>query len=138
MLLKLVDFGLVILIWMTQLIVYPSFQYYSVEKLLEWHSKYTTQISIIVMPLMLAQVALHGYGLVNSFSYWRLFTVVAILLAWVNTFGFAVPLHNQIAAGVDTHEAVSKLINVNWYRTVLWSLVFLLGIIGIKSSSQFY
>lgn len=125
----LVDFGLVVLIWMIQLVVYPSFTYYAEADLVNWHTKYTTAISIIVMPLMLSQVGLHGLGLMNDFNWLKLICAVLIGLTWVNTFFFAVPLHNQIAANQNVLEAAHGLVRVNWYRTGLWSLVFLLSIL---------
>ena len=125
---KLVDFGLVVLIWMTQLIVYPSFSYYSEAQLLAWHPKYTMAISVIVMPLMLLQVGLYGYDLLVDFKILTLIGAVLIGLCWVNTFFFAVPLHNKIGAGQEVLEAARSLVQVNWYRTVLWTLVFLLGL----------
>jgi len=124
----LIDFGLVILIWMTQLVVYPSFTYYAASNLIDWHTRYTTAISIIVMPLMVAQVAIHGWHLLGQFSWIGLVAAVLIGLAWVNTFFFAVPLHNQISAQQDVMEAAKKLISINRYRTLLWSVVFLLGL----------
>ncbi|MFT7429007.1 MAG: hypothetical protein ACI9IZ_001504, partial [Nonlabens sp.] len=33
----LVDFGLVVLIWIVQLIIYPSFLYYGSKTLNKWH-----------------------------------------------------------------------------------------------------
>lgn len=124
----LVDFGLVILIWMTQLIVYPSFTYYSEEALMQWHPRYTVAISCIVMPLMLAQVGLHGWILTSQMSVLNLLAAVLIVLVWVNTFFFAVPLHNQIGEGVDVLKAADKLVKVNGYRTALWTLIFLLSL----------
>ena len=52
----LADFGLLVLIWMVQLVVYPGFKYYQRERLLEWHARYTSRISYIVGPLMLGQL----------------------------------------------------------------------------------
>ena len=124
----LIDFGLVILIWMTQLVVYPSFMYYSEPDLIHWHTKYTTAISIIVMPLMLTQVGMHGWQLSQNFSWLNLGVSALIALAWVNTFFFAVPLHNQIAAENNVLEAARGLVSVNWYRTVLWTTVFLISL----------
>lgn len=139
MILKLFDFGLVILIWMTQLIVYPSFTYYSASALVDWHAKYTTAISIIVMPLMLGQLLLHGLGLLHDFSWVRLFAAILIGLSWVNTFFFAVPLHNKISNNTDVLEAAAQLVSVNWYRTVLWTIVFLLGMLkSPKNPGLFY
>lgn len=123
----IVDFGLVILIWMTQLIVYPSFRYYEEAQLLQWHHKYTGAITVIVMPLMLAQVALHGYLLYSNFNWASMIGVILIALIWVNTFTMAVPLHNQIASNNDPLMAAEKLVSINWYRTIAWTLVFLIA-----------
>jgi len=128
MLLSLIDFGLVILIWMTQLVVYPSFAYFSSGDLLLWHRRYTRAISFLVIPLMLAQLLTHGIGLWQHFSVPRLLAAALIGSIWVNTFVYAVPLHNKISAGSDIASSAKQLVAVNWYRTVLWTVVFLLGI----------
>ena len=124
----LVDFGLVILIWMTQLIVYPSFTYFNPDDLVRWHDKYTTAVSIIVMPLMLGQIALHSYSLYSGFSWMTFVAFAFVILTWINTFFFAVPLHNLIAANQEVSESAQGLVRVNWYRTFLWSVVFLIGL----------
>jgi hypothetical protein len=123
-----IDFGLVVLIWMTQLVVYPSFAYFPEASLLLWHPQYTSAITVIVMPLMLAQVTIHGLGIVRNFNWLRLTAIILISLAWVNTFLYAVPLHEQIASGINVQATVHSLIAVNWYRTLLWSLVFVISI----------
>ncbi len=120
----LFDFGLVILIWMTQLIVYPSFSEFSTSELLNWHPVYTIRITIIVMPLMFGQVGMHILGLVREVSIWKIISFVLVILAWGNTFFFAVPLHNQIAAGVDVIGAAEQLVRINAYRTAFWTAVF--------------
>lgn len=125
----LVDFGLVILIWMTQLVVYPSFTYYAASDLVAWHQRYTTAISILVMPLMLGQLVLHGSSVYSSFSMLGVMALVLIALAWINTFFFAVPLHNKIGAGQEVMESAQGLVKTNWYRTVLWSAVFVISLL---------
>ncbi|WP_436516951.1 hypothetical protein [Ekhidna sp. To15] len=124
----LIDFGLVILIWMTQLVVYPSFTYFESKDLVRWHGKYTTAVSFVVMPLMIAQLGLHSYDLSVSFSWFRTLTYLLVLLTWVNTFFYAVPLHNRISVGSDVSNSAKKLVVINRYRTALWSLVFLIGL----------
>ncbi len=54
----LLDFGLVVLIWIIQRIVYPGFLHYSTENLVVWHRQYTSRFSAIVIPLMLAQLGI--------------------------------------------------------------------------------
>ncbi len=139
MLITLIDFGLFILIWMTQLVVYPSFTYFKDEDLYKWHTKYTTAISIIVMPLMLGQVGLHVYDLYANFNLLRLSTLIGIGLAWVNTFFFAVPLHNKITSGKEINPSAKTLVRVNWYRTIIWSLVFFISLVlTLKNQALFY
>ncbi len=128
-----VDFGLVVLIWVVQLIIYPSFQYYSPAELAVWHPKYTTLIGLIVGPLMLAQVGLVGWELFTRFS-WPMLAVAGLVgLMWVSTAVQAIPLHNAIAAGAGAGDAspetLAKLVEVNWVRTIGWTLI--LGLDGL-------
>lgn len=124
----LLDFGLVILIWMTQLIVYPGFCYYTKEGLLEWHGRYTLAVSVLVAPLMIGQLILHGWILYHEPNLLNWFIGFLIVLIWINTFAFAVPLHNQISSQVNVLEVARKLVSINWYRTVMWNIIFLISV----------
>ena len=124
-----VDFGLVVLIWLVQLIIYPSFRYMSPEQLAVWHPKYTNLITLVVGPLMLAQVAVVGWEVMSRFSWLALISAVLVGLTWVLTVFQAVPLHNQIAAGINLSDTVERLILANWLRTVVWTVIFLLGLV---------
>ncbi len=126
----LIDFGLVVLIWMTQMIVYPGFRYYRNEDLLIWHRQYTQRISYIVIPLMFAQVGLLGYALTYDFSYFKAIASAMVLVIWISTFTQAAPLHGKIAQGRNLSAHVSALIKVNWLRTFLWTIVFLLDLVA--------
>ncbi len=135
----IVDFGLVILIWMTQLIVYPSFTFFREEDLVRWHGRYTSAVFYFVMPLMLGQGLLHFLGIYFDFEWWRLISVVLISMTWVNTFIFAVPLHRKIANGSQVLDSAKALVKLNWYRTAFWSLVFLISLYAtLKSQGLFY
>lgn len=132
----IVDFGLVVLIWMTQLISYPGLQYLEGEKLLEWHAQYTWRIGVIVMPLMLAQVGLKGLGLLEHFSALAFLSAILVGLIWLSTFFQAVPIHNRIAAGLATPDLLARLVQVNGWRTALWTIVFLIDVWVYLRSSQ--
>lgn len=127
----LIDFGLVILIWMTQLIVYPSFTYFQSDDLVIWHGKYTRYISIIVMPLMVGQLGFHLFGVFDQFSIERLFSLLLIAAVWINTFFFAVPLHNKIAGDIESLASAKALVRINWFRTIGWTLVFLISFVQV-------
>ncbi len=124
----LVDFGMVIIIWMTQLIVYPGFNYYNEAELIDWHRKYTKAISILVIPLITAQVSVHIYDLWVNQSIVSIINTMLIAMVWIITFGGAVPLHNQITRQDECLAAARKLVKLNWYRTILWNVVFGLSV----------
>ncbi len=120
----LIDFGLVVLIWMVQLVVYPSFKYYPASDLLNWHRAYTAGITVIVLPLMLAQILLHAWRLYRDVSLhngWLMFLVIS---TWVVTFTIFVPLHHKIAVNQALPSTLEKLVAYNWSRTVIWSVIF--------------
>lgn len=120
----IVDFGLVVLIWLVQLIIYPGFAYYSAADLAVWHPKYTNLITFVVGPLMLAQVGATGLSLASDFSWPTLGVAIMVGLVWVSTATQAIPLHNHIDAGVDLPKTIAKLVSINWFRTALWSVIF--------------
>lgn len=119
-----IDFGLVILIWLVQLIIYPGFAYYSADDLALWHPKYTGLITLVVGPLMLAQVVATGLSLVSQFSWLTFVVAVLVAVLWWSTAAQAIPLHNRIDAGVDLPQTIARLVRVNWLRTVLWTIIF--------------
>lgn len=124
----IVDFGLVVLIWLVQLIIYPGFRYYSPDELALWHPKYSNLITLIVGPLMLAQVGLVGWELVTRFSGLTVLSAVLVGLMWASTAFQAIPIHNAIAAGDASPDVLARLVSVNWVRTVGWTVIFGLGV----------
>ena len=121
----LVDFGLLILIWMIQLTVYPSFSYFKGEELLPWHSTYTKRITALVAPLMIGQLVIYGILLVDIGSFFAVAGISLVLILWIITFTIFVPLHNSIHNNEHTSKILEKLTRLNWIRTTLWTLLFL-------------
>ena len=126
MYLSLIDFGLFILIWIVQLVIYPSFRYYEEVNLIRWHEKYTTSITIIVLPLMFSQLILNGLQLYNHVTFFNTFLFGLIVATWVITFLISVPLHTNISNNVDVKKSVNSLVRTNWARTFLWSLIVII------------
>lgn len=121
------DSGCFVLIWLVQLVIYPSFQHYTALNLKAWHRKYTKLISFVVLPLMLGQLL---FGIIGAFDfeYLNLIKLVLILATWATTFILFVPLHNKVEKGKNLKEIAAALVYKNWIRTGLWSLVFFLSI----------
>ncbi len=118
-----VDFGLVVLIWMVQLIVYPSFLFYTPKNLISWHKKYTPKITVIVAPLMFLQVILNTLNAFFRCNYLAIFILIFIALIWLITFLYFVPLHQKIETNKISRIQLKRLVKFNWIRTILWSII---------------
>lgn len=123
-----IDFGLLVLILLVQLWIYPGFRFISQEDFISAHRLYTKRISVIVAPLMLLQAGLHAYVFPGNVTLINSLQLLLIGLIWVNTFGFAVPLHNKLQNG-KSNELIERLIRVNKWRTLAWTIIFLLGLL---------
>ncbi len=128
----LFDFGLLVLIWIVQLVVYPSFRYYHREQLLEWHQKYTVRITYVVLPLMLGQLLLSAIQLWLGVSWYTGTSIVTIVLLWGLTFLQFVPLHNKISKADFDENTTLKLVQKNWLRTFLWTALFCLSLANLS------
>lgn len=108
------------LIWVIQLVHYPSFLWIDPSKFVKFTEFHGKRISLIVIPLMVIELAtavLLCFEM-NSFV-WRL-NLGGVLLIWASTFFISVPLH--IKLDKERHEpTIKRLIITNWPRTVLWT-----------------
>lgn len=121
----LFDFGLMTMIWMVQLIIYPSFLYYEKKALRRWHDKYTFRISYIIVPLMFGQLGLSIFQLLETLSIYSIGSFILIMLIWGDTLIQFVPMHTKITVDNFEKEMLSRLIKRNWFRTFLWTALFL-------------
>ena len=55
---SLVDFGMCVVLWLVQLVIYPSFLRVKTSDLLAWHKAYTFRVSFVILPLMFGQLVL--------------------------------------------------------------------------------
>ena len=127
-LLLAVDLGMAVLIWLVQLIVYPTFREVDRQRFRSWHRDYRRRVSFVVVPLMLGQVGLHGAALSRDATGWGIASAVAIAGAWAVTFVRSVPCHAVLQRDGADLEAIETLVTTNWWRTALWSLAFVLSL----------
>jgi hypothetical protein len=133
---NIVDMGIFIIIWLAQLIIYPSFEYTRQESFKYWHRKYSRLIALFVVPLLLIQL-----GLVAGQIYMRagrLDILSGILVAgcWLSTFGLSVPRHHRLQRVGKDMETVVGLVKTNWPRTIMWTIIFVLGLLTAAPISQ--
>ena len=123
---RLVAFGLVVLIWLVQVIIYPAFAEIAPDRFAPWHAGYTRAVTWIVAPLMLAQVALLARLAFVRPRPGVLLAAGMVAVAWVTTFALAVPAHDMLQASGLDRAVVARLVATNWIRTAAWTLAFLL------------
>ncbi len=119
----IVDSGLLILIWLVQLIIYPSFRYTEENQFVAWHGRYTALIGLIVAPLMFTQVGVEVAFFLRQDQRWN--RILIILVIWTATFGLSVPCHNRLHRQGKELITLKRLVTTNWIRTLCWSLLFL-------------
>ncbi len=118
----LISWVLVGLIWVIQLVHYPTFEFISTDHFLAFHQHHTRSITPIVMPLMLGELGLGLYlAQQQKWSIIWLIPFVFVLGIWLSTFLIQVPIHNQLGAGKDSN-LINKLVQTNWIRTSLWTI----------------
>ncbi|MCR9144387.1 MAG: hypothetical protein NXI24_19265 [bacterium] len=130
--LHLFHFGLVVLIWMVQLVIYPSFKYTDPGQFADWHRIYTERVSLVVVPLMLGQLGLSlarpvvEYLQSGAITLPSLLVLLLVLGCWAATFLISVPIHAELQERGRVQSVVEQLVLTNWIRTGLWSAVCLL------------
>ena len=108
-------------IWVIQLLHYPSFHFINDQKYVDFQYFHMQRISFIVIPAMLVELA---SGLLLAYFFRSSLTIIllAFLLGiWGITFIFFTNLHQKLTTGYD-RIIVDTLVKINWPRTALWSL----------------
>ena len=126
----LLDFGMFVILWLVQLVIYPGFLSCDRFRLVEWHRSYTSRVAWVIVPIMFTQLPLVAYLTWQRPNAANLIALTTLLACWALTFGVSVPLHRKIDAGDTSTPTVQRLIRTNWPRTLLWSLAFVSGLIG--------
>ncbi len=122
------DTGTFVLIWLVQLIIYPSFQFQTKEDFQNWHQIYTRRLTYIVAPLLAGQglsIAHEFFTQMSLFSFIQGCLITGVMF---HTFIYFIPLHSKLQTSY-TPDLVKKLISKNWIRTVVWSLILINDIV---------
>ena len=121
-------------IWIIQLVHYPTFLFIDKQKYMKFQEFHMSRVSYIVMPTMIAELFSGIYILlynnilmVNTFF---LLASFSLFLNWVITALVFVKIHNGLLIKYEKN-IILLLVKFNWIRTILWSLrlVFLTIII---------
>ena len=120
----LVTFGLCILIWLNQLLHYPSFTFYEESRFPEAMIFHQRRISFIVIPLMFFELFITGRSFYQAQNVYTTTCLIILIAIWLSTFSLQVPAHEKLILKNDDQQ-IQKLVKTNWIRTILWSLKLL-------------
>jgi hypothetical protein len=110
------------LIWTIQIVQYPLFESVGADRFAEYHRPHMLRISLIVVPLMLAEAVTGGWLLLLHRSQRMLWIGTALIVfLWVSTALIHAPLHVRLEAGLDP-SAIRRLTRANWLRTTAWTI----------------
>jgi len=126
------DSGVLALIWLVQLVIYPGLAQYDEHRLRSWHPQYTRRVTFIVLPLMLSQLLLSAYSAYLFREMIDLAHLGLVIIAWLITFLKAVPLHGSLESSEGGHNTAIQLIQLNKSRTILWSITWILSVVSIS------
>jgi len=113
------------IIWIIQIIHYPSFLLIRAESFQKFHLKHTSTMGLIVGPVMAIELVATTYLLKYEVSLISTLNLFCVLSLWLLTFFVSVPLHNALSSGQDI-LIIQRLIQSNWPRTILWTFKALL------------
>ena len=129
-----IDLAAVVMIWMVQWMIYPSFLYYDKRGLVPWHRKYAPRMGRIAAPLMVIQLAGYAFLLIENFNGINVLKSLCVLLTWVLTMGWFVPLHSQISTGQFETRDLNRLVSLNFLRAWTWTFLFILEAYSLMGS----
>ena len=108
-------------IWVIQLVHYPSFHYVNMVVYTKFQKFHMARISFIVMPLMILELVTALMLLAYSQNIYFIANLLMLGLTWLSTALLSVPCHSRLEKAYS-YEDVDKLVKTNWPRTLLWSL----------------
>lgn len=110
-------------IWVIQLLHYPSFRFFPEQDFpqkMKWHQ---FNISWIVLPAMIIELFTGGFicwKLKLSDQIWNI-NLMLLILIWISTLVLQGPTHQKLLAGKNL-RLIDFLIQTNWIRVLLWNV----------------
>ena len=113
-------------IWIIQLLHYPSFHFIDKANYSAFQDFHMNRVSYVVVPTMITELA-SGALVVLILPKFFLFNISILILAiiWIITFLFFTKLHQSLTFGYD-EASVNKLVRLNWLRTTFWTVRLLI------------
>lgn len=113
------------LIWVIQLVHYPSFHFVEKKDFVAFEAFHSQRITWIVLPVMSLElftaVGLFWMSLQTPNFGLTALTLGSVGALWVYTLMVSAPLHGRLLREDYSKKIVETLVNTNWVRTLLWT-----------------
>ena len=117
------------LIWFVQWVHYASFHLVDRSAFVLFHQHHTKRTGqVVALPMvveLLVSLALVWSSWSRTHFWMPCLGLVAVLLIWLVTFGYFVPLHGKLPTQSNAKQFYF-LVKWNWVRTVSWTIRLLL------------
>ncbi|MDF3128384.1 hypothetical protein P0Y35_04175 [Kiritimatiellaeota bacterium B1221] len=113
------------IIWFVQRVHYPMLHLSNGEESEAGHKEYTQRMGTVVMPVMLAELALQTLWVIREPGLLSFIGGALLFTIWLSTFALQVPCHQKLQ---QTFEPAiqQRLVHTNWIRTLGWTTRVLL------------
>ena len=114
---------MVAIIWIVQILHYPTFLFIDKERYTEFQQFHMNKISYIIIPLMLVEL-ISGLSIlftVENIQFSFYVSLSLLILIWLITGLFFTKFHSELSKKFS-HNTILRLIRLNWIRTVFWTI----------------
>ena len=114
---------MVAIIWIVQILHYPTFLFIDKERYTEFQQFHMNKISYIIIPLMLVEL-ISGLSIlftVENVQFSFYVSLSLLILIWLITGLFFTKFHSELSKKFS-HNTILRLIRLNWIRTVFWTI----------------
>lgn len=121
------------LIWLIQLVHYPSFKFIEKNEFCQFHKMHSIRITLIVGPVMAIELISGVLLLLKHISNFLLIiNLLFLILIWLATAFVSVPIHSRLESA-KTDSYIDNLVKTNWIRTFLWTFRWLILVFQLSS-----
>ena len=115
------------IIWVIQIVHYPSFHYIDKNRYVSFQNFHMNKISYIIVPIMAVEL-FSGLGILfiiqeQQISFYVSFAL--LILIWMITGLLFTKYHSDLSKKYN-EETILQLIRFNWIRTLFWTIRFAL------------
>ena len=125
------------LFWYLQIVHYPLFAYIDRKSFLEYHVQHLkTNIFIVFIPMLVEGAFTIMLAFDAPYNVPPMIPFLCLCLStsmWLVTFSHIAPLQDKLTTDGYDKETIEKLVQMNWVRTIGWTVKMILLIYCISS-----